>query len=94
MSQLWVLWLGDGPHDIDDEGLTVIGELTNLKRLDLTGFSGVTDQGLEKLRGLTKLQLLITVGTQITDEGRERFKASMPNLQRIRSTPVQFTPVP
>ena len=83
MTELKQLWIRSDHSLISDEGMTILAGLKNLKRLELRG-TNVTDQGLETLRGLTKLNSIWIGGSQITDGGREQFKASMPNLKTIR----------
>jgi thiol-disulfide isomerase/thioredoxin/Leucine-rich repeat (LRR) protein len=54
--------------DITDEGLKTIGEIVNLKSLDLAG-NKITDAGLIHLRNLTRLENLGLDNTGITEAG-------------------------
>jgi len=50
----------------NDEWITPIGKLTNLKSLRFTNNGKLTDAGMEKLAGLTNLENFSFVGTAIT----------------------------
>jgi hypothetical protein len=82
LTRLRRLSLGRGRHEITDAGLASLKGLRDLESLDLSG-TRVTDLGLEQLRGLERLKEIAVEGTSITKEGRDRFRASMPNLKKI-----------
>ncbi len=49
---------------------------------------GVTDRGLEHLKGLTRLRRLVLINTQVTDEGIKKFQQALPNCQiEMQETP-------
>lgn len=54
----------------------------DLESLDLSG-TRATDRGLEGLRGLKRLKEVHVLGTSVTKEGRDRFRASTPGLKEI-----------
>ena len=70
---------------ITDAGLEHLNVLTNLQTLDVSGGlfgrPQVTDAGLEHLRGLTQLRQLNLDDTQVTNEGVEKLKKSLPNCE-------------
>ena len=63
-----ITWLDLGRTTVTDDGMEVIGKLTNLNRLHLENTS-VTDDGLIHLQGLQNLKYLNLYGTSITDAG-------------------------
>ena len=76
-----MIWLNLGDKDFPDSLCKIIGELTNLTRLQLNN-TPVTDQGIGSLQSLINLQYLNLVGTQVTSQGVLQLK-SLPNLQAI-----------
>ena len=64
---------------LDDEGLKHLASLTNLVYLSITEHPGITDAGVEHLRGLRKLRRLHMQGTSITDACVEVFN-TFPDL--------------
>jgi internalin A len=67
--------------DADDDDLTALEELTELRELDLS-FTRVTDAGLSHLAGLKSLQSVHLAGLGITDTGLARLKA-LPALREL-----------
>jgi hypothetical protein len=61
--------------------------------LDLRG-TGVTDEGLRHLEGMTKLWQLVLWDTKVTQAGAARIKAALPGLKRlpIGPQPAQIVP--
>jgi hypothetical protein len=57
--------------------------LTNLHYLGLQ-YDNITDQGLKRLGGLTKLKQLDLRGTQVTDEGVKALQQSLPNCRIMK----------
>ncbi len=81
MTQLETLWLGLGNAEgMTDVGMTFIGSLGNLKTLELQ-HSRITDEGLEELQGLKKLEKLFVGGTAVTSNGISKIKVSIPGLE-------------
>jgi len=54
--------------DAGDEDLLHVGKLSHLEMLDLRD-TRITDAGLQHLRGLNRLKVLILTGTAVTDQG-------------------------
>lgn len=75
-----LIWLKLGYTNISDGGLTTIGQLENLTRLNLEHTS-ISDNGLRALLSLRSLQYLNLVGTSVTSQGVLQLK----NLQSLRS---------
>jgi hypothetical protein len=71
---------------ITDTGAANLAELKNLKRLELTGNRGITDAGLEPLRSLTKLRMLLLEKTSVTAAGVGALKAALPDCEIVAST--------
>jgi Leucine-rich repeat (LRR) protein len=80
MKQLRSLSLR-GNGDITEKGFKLIGELTNLEFLDLTG-THITNDMLRHLQGLTNLRELRLMRTTVTDEGLENL-TTLKNLTRL-----------
>jgi len=57
-----------GSKAVTDAGLHRLAQLTNLRRLDLSG-TAITDRGLVILRSLPKIESISLAMTHITDEG-------------------------
>ena len=57
---------------ITDAGLAHLGQLKNIRKLDLRG-TRITDAGLEHLSGLTELLELVLAKTETTDAGLAHF---------------------
>jgi len=76
-----LLWLNLGRTRITDEGLKIVGQLTNLTRLSLD-YTGIQDSGLEKLVTLAKLNSLNLVGTTVGDQGIA-YLSQLKKLKRI-----------
>jgi uncharacterized membrane protein len=75
-----LIWLKLGYTNIIDNGLTTIGQLENLTRLNLEHTS-ISDSGLRAIRSLRNLQYLNLVGTSVTSQGVLQLK----NLKALRS---------
>ena len=59
---------------IDDESLDSLSGLVNLQWLFL-GDTMITDQGLDRLRGLSKLTMFSAYGIQVTKEAKQKFSS-------------------
>ena len=86
LPHLNTLWLGTGimghGPNITDRGMEMIGEMTSLTSLDLSG-TRITDKGLvylKKLRGLTNLTI---DDTRITEAGLVSIE-SLQAFERVR----------
>lgn len=75
-----ITWLDLGDTDISDNGLQVISELKNLKKLYLEK-TRITDDGLSYLAQLEQLEYLNLYGTSITNSGLSHLR----NLKNLRS---------
>lgn len=73
-------WLKLGGTRIGDSALKVIGQCTNLIRLQLD-HTAITDKGLGELKQLTRLQTLNLVGTAITRTGLMQ----LTNMKKLKS---------
>jgi hypothetical protein len=71
LKRLRVLNLGHSR--VTDAGLEHLGGLNELHDLDLAGCTGVTDKGLDYLKGMP-LQRLILHGVRVTDAGLAKLK--------------------
>ncbi len=69
-----------GETEFGDDEAAYLKELTYIKYLALTG-PQVTDIWLENLEGLTNLEWLCLNRTQVTPQGGESLRQSLPNLQ-------------
>ncbi len=76
-----LVWLDLSGKKIRDSLLTLIGQLTNLTRLQLN-ITPITDKGLVSLRSLVNLQYLNLVGTNVTAQGVIQLK-DLRQLQAI-----------
>ena len=76
-----LVWLNLGQKTIPDSLLALIGQLTNLTRLQLDNTS-ITDKGLSSLHSLNNLQYLNLVGTKVTPGGIMQLK-DLSRLQAI-----------
>ena len=81
-------WLELSGNPIDDQGLTVLGNLSNLQVLFLNS-TLVTDDGLDTLVQLSRLHELDLAGTRITDQGIAKFK----NHKTMQTLWLQATPL-
>jgi Leucine-rich repeat (LRR) protein len=61
-------WLELNHSPVTDAGLARLGEIQNIRKLNLLG-SRVTDEGLVCLRGLSTLEILNLADTDVTDAG-------------------------
>lgn len=76
-----LVWLKLSDTKITDAAIAVIGQFTNLNRLQLDS-TGITDKGLANMSGLTQLQSLNLVGTKITAAGLMALK-DLKTLQAV-----------
>jgi len=76
-----LVWLNLGQQSIPDSLLTLIGQLTNLTRLQLDN-TPITDKGIISLQSLSNLQYLNLVGTRVTSQGLIQLKG-LSSLQAI-----------
>ncbi len=58
----------------DDEWITPLGKLTNLKSIKFTNNGPLTDAGMEKLAGLKNLESFSFVGTKMTGRAYAKFE--------------------
>lgn len=79
-----------GNKDINDETLTLVKGLSDLKRLGLGGADNVGDKGLVHLSGLNHLSSLSLDGCKITDKGIESL-AALPSLEGLTMNGSQVT---
>lgn len=86
-----LLWLNIGRTRITDEGLKIVGQLTNLTQLSLE-YTAVQDKGLEELLPLSKLTSLNLVGTSISDQGLPHLTA-LKKLKKIFLYQTKITTV-
>jgi uncharacterized membrane protein len=73
-------WLKLGGALIDDSALAIIGQCSNLIRLQLD-HTAITDKGMDWLKSLSRLQTLNLVGTHISSAGLMKLK----DLKELRS---------
>lgn len=67
-------------NGITDAGIANLSGLTTVRWLSLTG-TKVTDGGLERLQGLPRLEKLYVAGSEVTEEGGNRFQTRFPNCK-------------
>jgi hypothetical protein len=80
-----LVWLKASPIPIADEALKEMGELTNLRWLDLRYNGRITDAGLKELSGLKKLEVLDLRGSPyVTDAGVAELQKALPNCTIVR----------
>ena len=63
-----LVWLNLAGTSVTDGGIKALAGLKNLRRLHLEK-TGVGDEGLASIKGLTELQYLNLYGTKVTDKG-------------------------
>ena len=68
--------------DIGDGALDAVAQLKDLEWLNLYG-TKVTDAGLLKLKGLTKLRKIYLWDSKATPEGAEALKKDLPELEAL-----------
>lgn len=76
-----LLWLNVGRTKITNEGLKIIGQLSNLTQLNLER-TNIGDEGLSHLSTLSQLGQLNVVGNKITDSGIKHLSA-LPKLEKV-----------
>ncbi|MEK6237166.1 MAG: hypothetical protein N2C14_20855 [Planctomycetales bacterium] len=79
-------WLCLAETSVTDEDMAKIAKFRRLQVLDLSN-TQITDAGLESLEGLGLLNRLDMRNTRVTEQGAERFRAALPRLELIRSSP-------
>ncbi len=82
-STLKRLYIKDNTVKFTDAGLVNLRKVESLELIDL-GSADVTDAGLEQLKGLHEAQRIVGRRTWVTDEGKVKFKATMPNVTLVR----------
>lgn len=75
-----LIWLKLDETNVDDAGMQIIAQLTNLIKLDLS-HTNITDNGLPQLQSLTNLQYLNLVGNKISAQSLLQLK----NLNKLQS---------
>ena len=80
LESLRALVLGPG---IEDAGLRLVGDLSQLEELDLRSCRQITDAGLAHLDGLKSLQR-IACPPQITDEAKQSLGQKLPKCEFFR----------
>ena len=65
-----------GNHPLSDADLKLVGELTQLRTVGLSGIP-ITGAGLEHLKALTQLKQLDIDGTEVTDAGLQQLQGSV-----------------
>ncbi|HEY2348341.1 MAG TPA: c-type cytochrome domain-containing protein [Puia sp.] len=83
-----LIWLKLGNTNISDGAMTMIGQLTNLTRLNLE-HTPISDNGLHALQSLSHLQYLNLVGTIVTQQGILQLR----NLKSLHSLYLYHTKV-
>ena len=86
LPELRILWVCQRPTltidpELSDKGLLSLAKMTNLEELNIC-MRSLTDNGLEHLRGLTRLRrlrLYETHHTNVTNAGLEKLKQALPN---------------
>jgi len=76
-----LVWLQLTNCGLTDEDVEVVGQLTNLYKLNLNR-NKITDKGINELVGLTKLEYLNVYGTEITDSSISAM-VNLPNLKQL-----------
>ncbi len=76
LTRIEILTLGVDSQ-VTDDGLDVIGGLTQLRLLDLSN-TMVTDAGLEKLRGLRNLKRLMLPPMRVSPDAIAKLKKALP----------------
>jgi outer membrane protein assembly factor BamB len=65
--------------DLTDRDVSAIATLPALRAVGIAGY-GVTDQGLEKLKGKSQLRCVALARTKVTQQGAAQIEAASPNL--------------
>jgi len=76
-----LVWLQLTNCGLTDEDVEVVGQLTNLYKLNLNR-NKITDKGINELVGLSKLEYLNVYGTVITDSSVSAM-VNLPNLKQL-----------
>lgn len=74
-----IVWLKMSGQPLTDDGLKIIGQLTQLRKLQID-HTNISDSGLIALKELKELSHLNIVGTRITAKGME----SLRDLQKLK----------
>jgi|GEM_PF-762545 len=81
-------------HDIGDEGLAHLAELTQLQSLQIGSrrqrLERLTNDGLKHLSGMTRLRMLHLDGTAINDDGL-KYLAELPQLSMVSLASTQVS---
>jgi hypothetical protein len=67
-------------RQVSDDGLVHLKGMAKLAELDLRDNPRITDAGLEPLRAMSSLRVLDLKGTAVTDQGVDRLRRALPNL--------------
>jgi uncharacterized membrane protein len=76
-----LVWLQLTNCGLTDDDVEVVGELTNLYKLNLNR-NKISDKGIQSLMGLSKLEYLNVYGTVITDSSVSAM-VNLPNLKQL-----------
>lgn len=83
-----IAWLDLGSSAIDDESLSVVGNMANLVRLKLDN-TDITDEGVKALGSLRHLESLNLYNSKITDSSAGEL-AKIPSLKRLFIWQTEF----
>jgi uncharacterized membrane protein len=72
-----IVWLNLAHTNVSDSAMTIVSQLTSLRRLNLE-FTSVSDNGIQALASLSDLHYLNLVSTKVTD-------ATLQHLSKIKS---------
>lgn len=72
---------------ITDEALAALARMTQLQSLDVS-YTAVSDSGIEPLAALPNLRLVLAEGSDVTDGGRAKLRASRPELAFGSVSPI------
>lgn len=67
---------------LEDDDLRILGQLKNLRNLDISSNDKITSEGLRHLTSLSQLRVLNLTGTSITDDGL-KYLAEIKSLRRV-----------
>ncbi|MBK9680599.1 MAG: hypothetical protein IPO69_17360 [Saprospiraceae bacterium] len=63
-----IVWLNLAGSNLDDESMEIIGQLSNLRKLNLE-HNPITDKSLKSIEGLDKLECLNLFNTRVSAAG-------------------------
>lgn len=75
---------------VSDSGLSLLQQLANLKRLNLSGCKNVTDEGLQQLAALSELEVLILSRAAVNGTGLAHLQG-MDSLRQVILFPTQLS---